>query len=131
MAQIQDALAASALVTAVLAALFTLWQADVQKALDLPKRDDRANRGPEKTKVQAALWTRAVPLFATSGATLLILANRSWKIACEAHACTPSTCVYDDVKALVVLTEVLILILWVAVAAQIVALLVKARDLAS
>jgi len=42
-----------------------------------------------------------------------------------------AACVYDDVKALLLLTEGLILILWIAVASQVEALRRKARDLAS
>jgi hypothetical protein len=131
MAQMPDALAASALVAAVLAALFTLWQADVEQALNLPKRDDPANRGAEKAAVRSTLLTRSLPLFAATGATFVILADRSWRIAFEAAGCMRAACVYDDVKALLLLTEGLILILWIAVASQVEALRRKARDLAS
>ena len=132
MAPTSDALAASALVTAVLAALFTLWQADVSAALALPKSDDRANRKDPRRQVRAILLFRALPLLLATSATFLIMSGRTIGILLEAVACAQSSrCLYDDVGAMMALTETLVLGLCVAVVAQVFALKAKLDDLDS
>jgi hypothetical protein len=126
-----DALAASALVGAILAVILTLWQPDIDKALTAPKSDDKANRGEAVGLVKAALRTRAWLLFALTGLTFLALAYRAITILSDALTCTPFTCSYEDVRALFLLTEALILVLWVVVLGRVLALKGKLRDLKS
>ncbi len=130
MASMSDALAASTLVTAVLVALFTLWQGEISKALAAPESDDSANRTESKRLVRSVLMFRALPLFVVTGATLLILSVRVGRIVTNVFSCAHEKgCRYDDVSAMMALTEVLILVLWFAVLAQVGALGDKLVDL--
>jgi hypothetical protein len=120
---IGDALAASALVAAIIAALFTLWQADIHRVLALVESDDPGNWEEIRVDVRAVLYWRAIPLCGVAAATLLILANRSWLIAAHALNCASHlTCDYDDVQALLLLTEALLLLLCIVLLQQILAL---------
>jgi hypothetical protein len=108
LAHMNDVLAASALVAAVLAAFFTLWQAEVQAAIDREASDDPANWEKSAGPIAHALWFRAMPLFAIATATAGALWPRAWGIATNALLCGP-TCAYDDVQAIFLLTLALIL----------------------
>ena len=125
-----DALAASALVTAIVAALFTLWQVDVQRVLALVESDDPGNWEETRVEVRAVLHWRTIPLCGVAAATLLLLANRCCRIAAHAVDCAvhPS-CGYDDVQALLLLTEALVLLLCVVLLQQIGALRSRLKSL--
>ncbi|WP_206073828.1 hypothetical protein [Mesorhizobium sophorae] len=64
---LSDAISAASLVLAVLAALYTLWLPDVSAALDIVPEPDRDNRGPQRSQVKLALFTKALPLGAQPG----------------------------------------------------------------
>lgn len=112
-----DALAAAALVAAIVAAFFTLWQADVQKAIDHTPSVDGGNWAASRKQFRSALLTRAGPLSLIAIATFIILSPRAWKIAAHALRCGRA-CEYDDVQAMFVLTDTLILALGAVVTTQ-------------
>lgn len=129
-APMSDALAAAAVVTAVLAALFTLWQGDVTAALEAPKSSDSNTLKASKERVRNAILGRTLPLFLTTAATFGILIFRVWGILVDTlQSFGASKWSYDDASAMLVLTELLILLLWVAVAFQFRALLNKLKEL--
>ena len=108
LAHMNDALAASALVAAILAAFFTLWQGEIQAAIDKQSSTDRTNWEPTAKPIRHALYWRAWPLLVIAVATLAVVSVRSFGIAKNAIACF-GRCAYDDVQALFLLTAVLIL----------------------
>ncbi|GLQ82775.1 hypothetical protein GCM10007881_62980 [Mesorhizobium huakuii] len=130
MSETADALAASALVLAILAALFSVWMPEIAIALDAEPSNDSSNNGPLKTRLTQILWTRLVPLFIAALATVAILSPRSLAIARSPWTCTPwEKCRYDDVQALMLLTVVLLILLCGALMVQISAVLSKRAKL--
>jgi hypothetical protein len=126
-----DALAASALVTAVVAALFSLWQPEVQTALDSKESDDPGNWGETADIVRSALRSRACPLAITASATSLILVPRAIGIFIHALGSACGLRCYDDVQAMFLLTEGLMLALAVVTLRQIGALTQRLRKLSN
>ena len=114
---LDQAISAASLVLAVLAALYTLWLGEVGRALDLDPKPDKANRKPQEDQVLSALYTKGLPLFAASLAAVCIMSWRTWLILAECLAHWRDWA-YDDVKALFVLTTVLLFIIFIAAAAQ-------------
>ncbi len=105
-----DAISAASLVLAVLAALYSLWLADVSDALKIEPELDPADRGAQITQVKRAFQTKAAPLSVITVACAAILIPRGYAIIAEAHA-IGLTGVFDDVKALFILTLTLLLLL--------------------
>lgn len=97
-----DAISAASLVLAGLAALYTLWLPDVTAARAIKKEGNPDDRGPQKLKVDAALWPKALPLALASGAVVAILLPRAVCIFVEV-ALHWREWAYDDIKALFLL----------------------------
>lgn len=119
-----DAISAASLVLAVLAALYTLWLPTVTAALDIKPAPDLDDRGPQKTQITSALLTKAMPLAFAAVASTGILAHRGIAIILEIwdhHA----EWAFDDVKALFVLTLIIMLLLAAVSVTQLVGLAVK------
>jgi hypothetical protein len=127
-AGIVDVISAAALVLAVLTALYTLWLPDVSAALAIVPEDDPDDRGPQRTQVSRAMWTKAVPLFLATSVTTLILVPRGLAICIEAvrHI---GAWPFDDVKALFLLTLSLLLLLAIVAAVQVANLRLLRRTL--
>lgn len=128
--QLPDAISAASLVLAVLAALYTLWLPQITKALAIKPARDAANRGGQKSEVMSAIVTKAAPLAAASVGATAILSDRFVRIAADVwrhHA----DWVYDDVKALMTLTYILIALLTVVALVQLGRLLVLHSQLSS
>ena len=125
---IDHAISAASLVLAVLAALYTLWLAEIGRALALEGEPDSTNRGPQKTQVVSALLTKGLPLAVTSVIAAGIMLPRSLLILKEALSHW-SVWRFDDVKAMLVLTTALLLLLAVVSAAQAWRLLDKRLEL--
>ncbi len=120
MSEAADALAASALVLAILAALFSVWMPDVAAAMAEKGSADKDNNGPLKTRLKLIARTRLYPLFAAALTTAIILLPRCWGIVRSPWTCTPwDQCHYDDVQALMLLTVLLLILLCVALILQI------------
>ncbi len=120
MSEAADALAASALVLAILAALFSVWMPDVAAAMAEKGSADKDNNGPLKTRLKLIARTRLYPLFAAALTTAIILLPRCWGIVRSPWTCTPwDQCQYDDVQALMLLTVLLLILLCVALIVQI------------
>lgn len=120
MSDAADALAASALVLAILAALFSVWMPDVAAAMAEKGSADKDNNGPLKTRLKLIARTRLYPLFAAALTTAIILLPRCWGIVRSPWTCTPwDQCHYDDVQALMLLTVLLLILLCVALILQI------------
>jgi len=121
MSEAADALAASALVLAILAALFSVWMPDVVAALTEKGSNDPRNNVPLKNRLSLILWARLIPLLAAAVATVAILAPRCCRIVRSPWTCTPwAKCHYDDVQALMLLTVTLLVLLCAALGFQIV-----------
>jgi uncharacterized membrane protein YcjF (UPF0283 family) len=125
---LSDAISAASLVLAVMAALYTLWLPSVTEALKIVPEQDSANRGPQKSQVVSAILTKALPLSAASAAAGLILFARFVSIVAEAWDHRAGWR-YDDVKALMALTYVLIVLLAGVAAVQLVGLVFKRLEL--
>ena len=120
MSEAADALAASALVLAILAALFSVWMPDVAATLAEKGSIDKKNNEPLKTRLKVIARTRLYPLLAAGLATVIILTPRCCEIVRSPWTCAPrDQCHYDDVQALMLLTVVLLILLCVALSVQI------------
>lgn len=130
MSEAADTLAASALVLAILAALFSVWMPDVAAAMAEKGSADKDNNGPLKTRLKLIARTRLYPLFAAALTTAIILLPRCWGIVRSPWTCTPwDQCHYDDVQALMLLTVLLLILLCVALIVQIVSVRKKLAGL--
>lgn len=125
---IDHAISAASLVLAVLAALYTLWLADIGRALALKGEPDSANRGPQKCQVVCALLTKGLPLAVTSVVAAGIMLPRSLLIFQEALSHW-SVWRFDDVKAMLVLTTTLLWLLAVVSVVQAWRLVMKRLEL--
>ena len=102
-----DALAAAALVAAILAAFFTIWQDQIQTALVMDGGAETGNWRQKSGPIYRAFWTRALPLFLIAAGAGGVLGPRTLGIAFNVLHCSHG-CRYDDVQALFALTELLI-----------------------
>ena len=121
-ANLDKAMSAAGLVLAVLAALYTLWLPTVTAAVAIVPERDADNREGQRTEVVSAIFTKALPLAAASVATSIILLPRIFSIlrdAVQHH----SDWQYDDVKALLMLTYVLLVVLTVVSVVQLLRLI--------
>lgn len=105
-----NAVSAASLVLGVLAALYTLWLPHVVAALDLKPERDPADREPQRRQARMVLLSRATPLFTAGMAATAVLLPRTIGIVAEA-ARHHDDWRYDDVKAFMVLTWLLLLLL--------------------
>lgn len=120
MSEAADALAASALVLATLAALFSVWLPDITAALDAPVSQDTKNNAPLRKRLRLIERTRLVPLLLSAVATIAILLPRCGGIVRSPWTCKPwARCEYDDVQALMLLTTMLMILLCGALCVQI------------
>lgn len=122
---LSDAISAASL---VLAALYTLWLPSVTAALDIEPRSDAEDRGPQRKQVEDALLYRALPLLVATGVSTAILSPRSIAIVVEIrehYADWP----FDDVKAFILLTLFLMLLLAIVSLMQFVRLIAKRVEL--
>jgi hypothetical protein len=123
---ITDVLSGSSLVVAVIAAFFTLWQADITTALATPLPEDPMNGDPGP--VQQVIVYKLRPLVLISLAAFAVLAPRAILLLSDTAACTVrggDGCQYDDVAGLFLMTEVLLLGLVLIIGAQLRAACVK------
>ena len=118
LSHMNDALAAGALVAAILAAFFSLWQGEIQSALELEASADPGNWEATATPLRHALYWRAMPLCVIASLTFVVLLARTVGILANAWRCRGG-CAYDDVQALFLLTATLVLGLVVLTAVQI------------
>jgi len=125
---LSDAISAASLVLAVLAALYSLWLQEVNAALAITPKTDRDDRKPQRKQATDALLTKALPLMVATISAVLVLAPRTLAILCEALRHRWDW-VFDDVKALFVLTSALLAILAIVATVQSVALIAKRREL--
>jgi hypothetical protein len=123
-----DVISAAGLVLAVLAALYTLWLGDVNAALSLVAKTDGDDRGPQRVQVRRAIFTKALPLAGASSAAVLILVARALAILGEVYH-HHSNWRFDDIKALFVLTIVLLSVLASVAFVQLLSLIAKRREL--
>ena len=125
---LDQAISGASLVLAVLAALYTLWLGEVNRALELDPEPDTTNRASQQDQVWSALFTKGLPLFAASLAAACVMSWRTYLIVAECFAHWRAWD-YDDVKALFVLTSVLLFTIFMAAAAQAWCLFKKGLDL--
>lgn len=114
-----DVLSGASLVMAVLAAVFALWQPEINRALDAPVKPDKDNRAPEKQLVARMKWARIVPLFVVTLLAASLLAARSLATVYHVGRCWTSyapaeECHFNEVGGLLLLTEALLILLAVA-----------------
>lgn len=133
-APLSDVLSGASLVMAVLAAVFAIWQPEVNKALDSIVKPDPQNRGPERKLVASMMWGRVVPLLAVTILAALLLAARSMYIVEHVGMCwlgrvPVDLCSLDEASGLLLLTETLLVVLSTAMAMQLKALADKRAEL--
>ncbi|MGX8008860.1 hypothetical protein ACVDG8_007460 [Mesorhizobium sp. ORM8.1] len=121
---LSDAISAASLVLAVLAALYTLWLPEVSAALGITSEADPDNRGPQRSRVKIAMFTKALPLAVATVLEAFILLPRGIAIICEAWT-RRSDWYFDDVKAFFVLTFMLLLLLAFVAFTQFIRLIAK------
>jgi hypothetical protein len=126
-ADLSDAVSAASLVLAVLAALYTLWLPAVSDALGIEPKTDKDDREPQRKQVAMAIRTKAVPLATTTVAASLILLPRGILVVAEA-ATHWREWSFNDVKALFVLTSVLMVVLASVSVAQLIKLIGKRKQ---
>ena len=125
---LSDAIAAASLVLAVLAALYGLWLGKVEAALAITPKDDVDDREPQRKQARSALLNKALPLLGATIASAVVLAPRTLAILCEVYF-HHLIWAFDDVKALFVITFILLAVLATALIIQTVALVSKLREL--
>jgi hypothetical protein len=121
-----DVLSGSSLVVAVIAAFFTLWQADISAALTAPVPDDPLNGDPRP--VQAVIVYRLLPLVLIALVAFAILSPRAVLLLADTIVCAARVgrgCQYDDVGGLFLMTETLLFLLLLIIGAQLKAAYVK------
>ncbi|QSR19730.1 hypothetical protein [Novosphingobium sp. KA1] len=126
-APLSDVLSGASLVMAVLAAVFALWQPEINKALDAVVKPDKLNRAPEKKLVSQMKWGRLLPLLAVTILAAILLAPRSLSIIAHTAMCwschaPKAQCQFDEAGGLLLLTEVLLVVLAAAMWMQLQAL---------
>ena len=129
-----DVLSGASLVMAVLAAVFAMWQPEINKALDAIVKPDPDNRRPERELVARIMWGRVVPLLAVTVLAALLLAARSMYIVWHVGMCwigraPVDECSFDEASGLLLLTETLLVVLSIAMAMQLKALNDKRTEL--
>jgi hypothetical protein len=102
-----DLLVAATLVSATLAVLFVLWQADVAAALVLKSSDDSDNDEAARKVIRGVLYGRSTPMFVIGVMTFAVLLHQSVPIVWEAlHF--PIHSPFDDIKILYILNTVMV-----------------------
>lgn len=132
---IADVLSASSLVVAIIAAFLTLWLADTHAAMNAFVERDPANRQPQRDLVRQALM-RVRPLALIAVIALLILLPRAWTIVAAGWTCATvptvrAKCEYNDVFALFIVVTGVLAGLAGTLAAQVLGLLAKWRELSN
>jgi hypothetical protein len=125
MQDMADALSASSLLLAILAVLFGAWNGEVVAAIRIELEDLRSNRRPQRQKIAAALFPKALPIMVGAWLTVLVFAQRTLALVGAALHCVCSSCSYNDVEAAFVLTQAFVLVLAISVTIQAVRLIVK------
>lgn len=100
-----DLIAASSLLLAVLAILFSVWHQPIMDALELPTKGIPANLTGTRDALEAAFWSKAFPLTLGGFLTVLVFLPEIIGIAGDALRCSRSRCSYDAVSAAFVLTQ--------------------------
>lgn len=119
MSAIENAIAASSLLLAVLAVLFGVWNAAVDAALARDVSGNPLTLQPERREILSALLTKALPLAVGAWATAWVFFHRSHLIADETLSCAKTTgCQVDDVSAAFLLTEVFVILIAVVMSFQ-------------
>ena len=123
---IGDVLSASDLLLAIVAVLFGVWHNDIQEALGLTLDRQADDRRPQRARIVAVLGSKALPLALGAWATAFIFLPRSLGIVEVASACEVThRCAYDDVQAVLLLTQGFVVVLAIYVTGQVVALIIK------
>jgi hypothetical protein len=123
---IGDVLSASDLLLAIVAVLFGIWHNDIHDALSLTLDRQADDRRPQRARIVAALGSKALPLALGAWATAIVFFPRTLTIIEVASACEVSRrCAYDDVQAVLLLTQGFVVILAIYVTGQVVALILK------
>jgi len=123
--QMGDALSSAGLLLAALALVFSAWAPTIDKSLATTLGPGEAAKERQKDAIRSVLRQRAAPLAVVSGLIAIAFMPRVLKVICTTAQCASGRlgrCGYDDVAALFMLTEVLILLLAVHLSRQ-------ARDL--
>lgn len=78
-----DLLSASSLLMAIAAILFSLWYAEISKALEITPRTHREDNAAARSTVTAVLITKAIPVACMALAVALIFLPDAIKLARE------------------------------------------------
>ena len=105
-----DALSAAGLLLAALALVYSAWSASIEAAINAPTGTTDAEVRRLKNNTRALRNGRAWPLAIACWLILLAFSHRDYEIVKTVWQCwRGSGCSYDDISAIFLLTQLLIL----------------------
>jgi hypothetical protein len=107
-----DALTAASLLLAALALIYSAWSTSIDAAISQPLSPNAKAKAREQAEIRKILTGRARPLSITAWLIALVFAPRSYELLATAAICAgPQTCNYNDVGAIFLLTQLVVLAL--------------------
>lgn len=106
-----DVIASVSLLLALVAALFGIWYAEINDALEVEVPEGRTARNVARRKVSPVLGNKALPLAAAAMAISGVFLPRAVAITWTSVSLLGSDWKYDDLLAAFLLTEAILLIL--------------------
>jgi hypothetical protein len=109
MSDTADALAAGGLLLTALTLVYTVWSPAIEASIDRTFSPGEAEKERQKTAVRAVRSRKALPIAIASWLILLAFLRRDLCILTGAAVClADGGCPYDDVSAVFLLTQVLL-----------------------
>lgn len=107
-----DALTAAGLLLAALALVYSAWSASIDAAISQPLSPNAQAKAREQAEIRKIHIGRAWPLAITAWLIALVFAPRSYELLATAAVCARAqTCNYDDVGAIFLLMQLVVLAL--------------------
>jgi hypothetical protein len=120
---IDDALSAAGLLLAIVALIFSAWQADIADAIGLQASPDKSKTARLRTKALATLRQKAVPLAIGALLAAAIFGYRAYMILLTLRFATRPGYGFDDIGAAFVLTEIFVALIAAVAIGQVILLL--------
>ncbi len=108
---IANVIATSSLLLAVIAALMSVWYADVAKAIDEKEPTLPAEKKALGKRIAPVFWTKALPLAIGATSIAIVFLPRALGIVAEAVAAWGKGGTYDDMRTACVVTQGLMILL--------------------
>jgi len=107
-----DALSAASLLLAAIALLYSAWSNSIDAETKRVYSTQPQTKKDEKAVTRAVLWWRAIPVTLAAALAFAAFAPRALKVTKASFEClkgAKANCIYDDVSALFLLTETVLL----------------------